>query len=258
MLDSLVENLDFDVAGRTLKWTWRAKGAATVVPEMSSADTLPHWAIDLLDGWNIDDIATKIAEADVRIAFPDRVGEDDSATCYSRALGRISATSAGTLPIPRSWRTSPSTGRSASRDGKPRSVHLRTHSSIRIAWGSRWLSMTGRHEFVPTGAHRNGPPSSLPRSWPASPTSCTTRISRSVAHRRNSACRRKHCAGQVRRSGSRSSSTYSTEASPATRRNCWPHWVRHNGLPPRDHGQEHGGVPAASPTQYSAARGWGL
>jgi len=41
---------DFHVAGRTLKWTWREKGAVTVVPEMSSADTLPHWAIELLDG----------------------------------------------------------------------------------------------------------------------------------------------------------------------------------------------------------------
>jgi hypothetical protein len=112
MPDSVVENLDFDMAGCTLKWTWRAKGAATVVPEMSSADTLPHWAIDLLDGWNIDDIATKIAEADVRIAFPDR-GRTTSATCYSRAFGRISAISAGTLPIPPSWRTSPWTGRSA-------------------------------------------------------------------------------------------------------------------------------------------------
>jgi PucR C-terminal helix-turn-helix domain/GGDEF-like domain len=77
MLNSPVENLDFNVAGRTLKWTWPEKGAATVVPEMSSADTLPHWAIDLLDSWNVDDIATKIAEADVRIAYPDRVGEED-------------------------------------------------------------------------------------------------------------------------------------------------------------------------------------
>ena len=77
MLDPRVTYSDFHVAGRTLKWTWRVKGAVTVVPEMSSADTLPHWAIELLDGWNIDEIATKIAEADVRIAFPDRVGEDD-------------------------------------------------------------------------------------------------------------------------------------------------------------------------------------